>query len=418
MSFCFIHAADLHLDSPFQGVTTDAPKVAVLLRQATFDAYERLVDLCVERDALFLAIAGDVYDGADRNLRAQLRFFDGVQRLDQHGIHTFVTHGNHDALDGWSSSFSWPSRAHIFGAEEVETFTVGNDDQVEVAVSGISYRTRKEKRKLASAFHATNPELFQVALLHCSCGTSTEHETYSPCSLDDLVGRGFDYWALGHVHNRQVMHTSPWVVYSGNTQGRSIREPGPRGCTVVTVGDDGDVDLEFVPLDAVRWLSEKVDIADLDSLDALDRALAEAIERMREEGEGRPVIGQVALTGRGPLFHDLLREDNAQELLDRHREAGLDDDPLAWIQKLENRCGPEVDLEKRREASDLLGQLLSISHGLRTGHDIGEELAPALALLHENCRASNALKRLPPADLEGVLAQAELLCVDSLQASE
>jgi exonuclease SbcD len=419
MAFCFVHAADLHLDSPFKGATRELeeswPKAAQTLRSATFAAYESLIRLCRERDALFLLIAGDVYDGADRSVRAQLRFRDGLAELGRHGIRSFIVHGNHDPLDGWSSSIDWPEGARIFGGESVETDIIESGGRPVAAVSGISYPSRVEEHNLAANFHAEHPDLFRIALLHCNCGGNAGHEPYAPCKLDDLTGAGFNYWALGHVHTREILGENPHVVYPGNTQGRSIREPGERGCYVVTIDDSGRVETEFHALDAVRWLTAEVDIASLDSLNALDRAIADAIAGLRPRGAGGPVICRFSLTGRGALFGELSREGAVDDLLKRSRETGMAEDPFVWIEKIETRCGPEIDLEKRRGDDDLLGQLLRISSKARESEDMTERLAPALVDLHGNARAEKALEDLSPEELRGILAEAESLCVDMLE---
>src|SRR3990172_993244 len=146
--FSFIHAADLHLDSPFKGVIGEAPHIAEAVYSATFDAFESLINLCIEKQVNFLLIAGDVYDGRDRSLRAQLRFRDGLERLAERGISAFVVHGNHDPLKGWSNQIVWPSGVHVFGAEEVETVTFAMDGKPVAFISGISYMEAQETRNL------------------------------------------------------------------------------------------------------------------------------------------------------------------------------------------------------------------------------------------------------------------------------
>jgi len=78
--FSFIHCADLHLDSPFEGLQQVAPALARLLRDPTFQAFDQVINLALEHRVDFIIVAGDVYDGADRSLRAQLRFRDALAR--------------------------------------------------------------------------------------------------------------------------------------------------------------------------------------------------------------------------------------------------------------------------------------------------------------------------------------------------
>ena len=416
--FRFVHAADLHLDSPFKGITGTAGTVAETLRAASFQAFDALLNLCRTQNAAFLLVAGDVYDGADRSLRAQLRFRDGLAALAADGIQSFIVHGNHDPLDGWTSAIAWPPGVHIFGADHVETTLAHAGPHSLAAISGVSYRTRTERRALSRQYEPTRPDLFQIALLHCNCGRDTGHDDYVPCLPADLAALGFDYWALGHVHTRDVISTNPPIVYPGNTQGRSVREPGPRGCYVVTVHDDRHVELEFHPLHAVLWLADDVSIDDLTTIDALDRALAERTDQLRARGDTRPVVARLTLTGRGPLHHELLREGAVTELLTRAREVGLADTPFVWVQDLHVATRPTADLEALRAAPDILGSALRIAQELATAPDVNAALAPTLADLHADPRLRKLLDPLSPDALRALLTDAELLCVDLLAEKE
>lgn len=416
--FSFVHAADLHLDSPFRGITAESQTVAETLRSATFDAYDSLITLCIERKVDFLVIAGDVYDGADRSLRAQLRFRDGLAQLAEHGIRAYVVHGNHDPLDGWTSAIDWPKGVHIFSGDEVETVEVELGGQVAAAVSGISYRNRRESRKLVRHYEANRPGLFQIGLLHCNCGGNTAHEDYVPCQTTDLVQVGMDYWALGHVHTRGVLNEVPHIVYPGNTQGRNIRELAERGCYMVTVDSAVVVGLEFCPLQAVQWLTDQVSIDALDTIDALDRALMGAVEGLRERGGGCPVVCRLALTGRGPLYRELVRDDGITELQDRARESGLADTPFVWVQEIEMEARPAVDLAQLRDARDLLGQALLIGQEIQEAADLPQTLQHTLAELFDDPRARKVLQPFSAEELKSLLSDAELLCVDMLTRDE
>ena len=417
MAFTFIHAADVHLDSPFRGVSGESPEVAGVLRSATFEAYAALVDLCIERKAGFLLVAGDVYDGADRSLPAQLRFRDGLERLDARGIRSFVVHGNHDPLDGWASNLSLPASALFFGGKRVETALVEVEGTPVAAVSGISYPSRRETRHLAGMFHPEHPELFQIALLHCNCGGNQEHEPYAPCVLGDLIGAGFDYWALGHVHAAAILNRHPHVVYPGNVQGRSIREPGPRGCYVISVDDDRNVVEEFCPLDRIRWFVQEISIEGLDSVDELEKALRACLEGARQDADGHPALCRITLVGRGPLFRDLNQADALPGLLERLREEGTSEEPFVWVEKLKARCGPPIDLEQRRGEGGLLGKLLAIAGELRARGDLESALAEALGPLHGHTEAAKALDALAPERYGELLRDAETLCADLLEAA-
>jgi len=420
-SFSFIHTGDLHLDSPFKGVSTQSSAVADALRSATFEAFEALVRLCIDEQVQFLLVTGDVYDGIDRSLRAQLKFIDGLKILSEHNIPSFVVHGNHDPMGRWSSMIEWPSQVHIFGPNKVETKTVKIIDEPIASVSGISYNKQKDRRNLAQKFKANNPDLFQIAMLHCNCGGDPNHKAYAPCRLSDLTGAGFDYWALGHVHEKRILSTSPYVVYPGNPQGLSIRESDERGCYIVSVNEDKKVEIKFCPIDIIRWISIEIKIDDISSVNGLDRKIAEIIDDLREEYDGgRSVICRIILTGRGPLYRELRQENIVADFLERAQAIGLSDVPFVWVQDIDVNCQPEIDLEKRRNINDLLGQILKVSKEIRDLFPDNEDdclalkdvLIPALSELYENTRIAKLLEPLSPDDLKRLIREAELMCID------
>ncbi len=423
-NFSFIHASDLHLDSPFVGISTESEDVARALRSATFEAYDRLIELCIDKKVQFLVIAGDIYDGQDRSLRAQLKFSDGLKRLADHGIRSFVAHGNHDPLSGWSSNINWPEEVHIFQADQVETEFVELNGRPMATVSGISYGHRDERSNLSAKFEAQSTDLFQIAVLHANCGGSVSHEPYAPCRLDDLTRTGFDYWALGHFHSKEILHTNPHVVYPGNTQGLSIREQGPKGCYLVTVTRDSEVNLEFCPTDSLRWFFSELDISAMDTIDRLDGAIGQAVSVLQNQAQGRPVVCRISLTGRSPLYRELNREDVETDLLKRVREMGMASDPFAWIQAVEVDCLPEVDLNKRREINDLLGNALTVSHETsgRIQHadfeedELADVLGRSLDELYSDPRARKWIADLSTDDVRQLIKQAELLCFDLLES--
>ena len=280
MTFRFVHAADLHLDSPFKGIRETDPHVADVLRRATFDAYARLIQLCLDRRVDALLVAGDVFDGADRSLAAQVQFVQGLGRLQDAGIRAFICHGNHDPLDGWGARIPMPSNVHQFG-ERAEAIAVDPQSPSGPVVCGISYPTREVRSSLLPGFPTREPGRFTIGLLHANVDASPGHEAYAPCTLADLTATGYDYWALGHVHTRTIVRDqAPMVVYPGNTQGRHPNERGPRGVYVVDVDEQGAASPAFVAVDTVRWEQLDVQIDGLHDDSALFSGLEDAFARL------------------------------------------------------------------------------------------------------------------------------------------
>lgn len=411
----FVHAADLHLDSPFKQIGSEAPpQVAEALVRATFEAYQRIIDLCIEQQVDALLVAGDVYDGADRSLRAQREFIAGLERLDAAGIRSFVCHGNHDPLDGWEAKLDYPPGCHRFGTEW-RSVPVFQDDPERAVVTGISYPTREVRKNLVDELQTTDGR-FQIGLLHANVGGNPAHDSYAPCSVDDLSRTGIDYWALGHVHAREVLReAAPTVIYPGNPQGRHPNERGGRGVYVVEVGDDRSVHPQFHPVDVVRWEQIELDISELRSeqelLDELPRRVAELLQA----ADGRPIVFRVELHGRGPLHAPLRRPDLAKDLGEQVNAAFESRDPFAWCERITDRTAPEIDRQARSEGADFVAELLRLSSAAQADLEQLAGLAPELDPLYGNQRFRFMREEAPrDQDLADLLQEAEEIALDLL----
>ena len=414
----FVHASDLHLDTPLGGLMDAEEDLARFFHSATFQAWDNIVDLCLERAVDFLLLAGDMYDGEDRSLKAQLAFRDGLMRLAEEGIPAFVVHGNHDPLDSWASTISWPELAHFFGAK-VESVPYMKDGKQQAIIHGVSFPQRDVKTNLANLFECTEASVPQIGLLHCNVGTDTGHEPYAPCSLQDLEAAGMDYWALGHVHSASVLESSsPMVVYPGNSQGLHRNETGPRGCYAVSLEEGGPAEAEFVPTDAVRWERASVDIGELMSEEDLLSKISTCIDEVQRRAEDRPSIMSLSFEGRGPLHDELRYPAYSEDVITEARQYGLTLSPVVWVDRLEDDTRPEVDLEARRQAEDVLGDLLRLADEYRNDPERLEELRESLDDLYGHRRAGRFLDEPDRAELLEVLEQAESLCVDRLLEGE
>ena len=418
----FVHAADLHLDSPFRGIRSEAPDyVAERLRRATFDAYDRIIDLCLREQVDALLVAGDIYDGADRSLRAQLRFVEGLRRLDDAGIRSFICHGNHDPLDGWEARLDLPAGCVRFGPG-VSGQPVFPGQPERARVYGVSYPHREVRENLAPLFgEARAGGGFNIGLLHANVGGHPEHDSYAPCTVADLAETGLDYWALGHVHTRQVLQGErPAVVYPGNPQGRHPGETGARGVYLVDVDDRGGVGLDFRPVDVVRWELLGVGISGLGTeqelLDAVDRAADSCLEA----ADGRPVVFRLSLSGRGPLHRWLSQQDTMAEIRERlnERSAGLRD--WMWCERIQRDTGSPVDREQVALREDFAGDLARIGRGMREDPEALAGLRESLRSLYVSSNASQHLRSDLPSDeeLRELLDAAEDECLAALVGDE
>jgi len=414
-NFSFIHTADLHLDSPFSGLRQVDGEIASLLKDATFRAFDNVVELALKNKVDFLLVAGDVYDAADRSLRAQLKFADGLKNLSDSGILSFVCHGNHDPLDGWSASLHWPEGAHIFGPQ-LDSVSVKVKGEEAVCVHGISYPSAEIDSSFGGGFRRQGSQPFQIGLLHCSVGSDPAHVTYAPRTTDELVAANLDYWALGHVHTYRVLKDGhPFIAYPGNTQGLHIREAGPRGSLVVQVDGQGAVHGRFEPVDAIRWLSSKLQIDDLETEAELIEVLEGTCDEIRHQAEGRPAIARITLSGRGVLHPVLRRPQVAEDLTERLRETGMELAPPVWVEQIQVKTNSPIDLALRRKSADFVGEVLRL---IESSRQTPERLQEMVNELYNDRRGRRFLETPAEDELLELLNEVESMCVDELVTEE
>ena len=386
MKFRFIHAADLHLDSPFKGISAEHPTVAEILQNATFNAYEKLIQLCLEREVDALLVAGDVFDSADRSLKAQVQFIKGLKRLKDANIRAFICHGNHDPLDGWGAGVEMPSNVHQFGPS-AEAVPLDSEVTSGPLVCGISYRTREMRKSLLSGFPSYDPERFTIGLLHANVGGSAEHDAYAPCSVDDLVAIGYDYWALGHVHTGDILREiSPRVVYPGNTQGRHPNERGARGVYVVEVDERGDMSSEFVAVDAVRWDRLDVPIDGIEDANALFSHVDKEVERLLNEAAGCHLVYRVQLIGRGPMHQEMAQPGAIRELEEQLNSVGLDHRPFTLCGEVLDHTSSSLNRDALSRGQDFVGEFLALTKKVSGHESLFAKLRQELSPLYENPR--------------------------------
>jgi exonuclease SbcD len=400
--FRFVHAADLHLDTPFVALGRVAPDIAGRLRNASLEAFDALVGMAVEREAAFVIFAGDIYNSADRGVRAQLRFLRGVERLGQHGIRVFVAHGNHDPLDGWSAVRRHPANLTVFGADMVDPQRVGPPDQPWAHLYGISYPRRDVTENLALRFKRQDAPGLHIGVLHANVGNQAEYPAYSPCTVADLAATGMDYWALGHIHQYQrLAEGRPWIIYPGSLQAVKSSETGPRGAVMVEVSGSAVQSVEFAALDRVRFARVEVDIAGEPDLRSLQKAiLAHAVSGATD------LLLTVTLTGRGPLHRDLRRPGALDDLVREVRDELGTASPFVWVDRIVDRTGTELDREAIARRGDFSSELIRLSRDLRARPQVLEEMTREVWRLGE---------RFDMDDPESLLREAEERALDLLE---
>lgn len=414
----FIHAADLHLDSPFKGMSALPERVRERVRESTFEALKGLVALAVEKRVDFVLVSGDVYDLSDRSLRAQIRFQKAMEQLAAAGIPAYIIHGNHDPEDGRAAKLVWPADVHFFASEDVQTYQVMKQDRGMIAeIHGISYRSAAVTENLALKFKRGTNQVCQIGLLHTNVDGDPQHDNYAPCSKQDLLDRGLNYWALGHVHTRNVLQEQPAIVYPGNLQGRSIRETGPRGCYIVEMNEQGQSDLTFQALDKVRWFQEKLSVTDIQTEQELKDRVGELLDQLRHKADGRDGIVRIVLEGRSGI-HERLRKGRAlQDLLEELREEEVQRSCFMWIESMEDHTASELDLTAALQEKSFLGDLLRYAAAIHNDEDLLKDFASeALAALQGLPQSAGNPAAASEEQLREWLRAAEILAADLLSA--
>ena len=377
-SFRFLHAADIHVDSPLRGLSGHEGNAVERVRTATREALEQLVSFAIMEQVDFLIIAGDLYDGDWRDYNTGLFFVGQMGRLWEAHIPVYLIHGNHDAASQISKHLELPENVHIFSARKPKTFYL---EELNVALHGQSFQQRAVLDNIAIGYPAPVPGVFNIGVLHTGLGGQNDHDNYAPCSRDDLVNKGYHYWALGHVHKAQVLCKRPHIVFSGNLQGRHVRETGAKGAYLVTVEDSESIDLEFVPCDVVRWTKLSVGLQDAKSIsDVTDRvrsALQSAVDR---EAEGRLMACRIVFEGRTEAYEQLVGSED--EILAQARACALGlGDAVAWIEKIVNNTRSVAEPQILAQKEDAIGELLRMLHDAGSDDILTAEIADDIGAL-------------------------------------
>jgi DNA repair exonuclease SbcCD nuclease subunit len=300
--FRFLHAADIHLDSPLKGLEAYQDAPVEQIRSATRRAFDNLVDLAIQEEVAFVLLAGDLFDGDWKDYNTGIYFMNRMGRLKEAGIEVFMVSGNHDAASQISRALHLPDNVKLFSHKKPETRVL---DNLDVAIHGQSFPSRAVSDDLTRHYPQGQQGHFNIGLLHTALTGRPGHEPYAPCTLDGLKSKGYQYWALGHVHQREEVSREPWIIFPGNIQGRHIRETGPKGCTLVTVDEGEVVGVEHCDTDVLRWALCRVDVSGCKTNEECLDSVRQAFEGELGRAEGRPVAVRLSLEGATPLHTNL-----------------------------------------------------------------------------------------------------------------
>jgi DNA repair exonuclease SbcCD nuclease subunit len=387
LEFTFIHAADIHLDSPLRGLENYDGAPVEKIRNATREAFKNLVDLAIDKKVAFLLIAGDLYDGDWRDYNTGLFFISQMSRLQKEKINVFLIRGNHDAANLMTKELKLPDNVIQFSVDHPETVMM---EELNVALHGQGFVSRAVSENMAKFYPPKKEGYLNIGLLHTSATGREGHENYAPCSIEDLREKGYDYWALGHIHLREVLNEkNPVILFPGNIQGRHVRETGNKGCTIVTV-KEGQIDhFEHYALDVLRWEICEVDASACETVDDVIDAAREQLESVRDQSEGRFLAVRFRIVGVSDAHQALLAEKDhvINNLRSMALEVGYGD---IWIEKVKIQTSRKIDIAELKEKSTPIASILDYIEQL------GEDPEIFTLLLNEFSELQKAL----PTDLK------------------
>lgn len=415
----FLHCADLHIDSPLRGLARYEGAPIDEIRAAARHAFDNLVDLAVDEAVACLVIAGDLYDGDRDDYNTALFLQRHFERLRDEGIAVTLACGNHDAVSEITRRLRPPDNVHVFSHKEAQTYIF---EEVGLAFHGRSYPTRDVADDLSATYPDPIPGLVNVGVLHTCLDGRPGHDSYAPCRPDALVARGYRYWALGHVHAREVQQLDgAWLVFPGNLQGRNARETGPKGATLVTYSDEGIISAEPWALDVVRWLRLDVNAADSCSVDDVLARASDALSELPAEGPLHAI--RLCVVGATRAHDDLWRERD--QWVNQLRADAMGAAGRVWLEKVEINTRLVGDRRDAHVLGDAVGAVHAVVAAYREDESARADLLDVLAPLRSKLGAD--LKQLrevgmpdisSPAWLKAELDTIEMLLVAQLQEQE
>lgn len=359
--FDFIHAADIHLDSPMRGLARYDGAPIECIENCTREAFTNLIDCAIEESVRFIVIAGDLYDGDWRDFNTGLFFVREMARLQEAGIRVVLLYGNHDAVNGMTRALDLPGNVHCFHHKHPGTIEF---EDLGVALHGQSFERRDVIDNIARDYPVPRPGMLNIGVLHTALEGNSQHAAYAPCTLAELAAKGYDYWALGHVHQAAVLHEEPYIVFPGNLQGRHARECGPKGAYRVAIRD-GVVDaLEPFPCDVMRWTELKITADGIDERHKLTGRIMQALDAAVNAAEARILAARITVTGRLGCYDEIVRNEERFSAEVRAAAVSLAGD-RAWIEKVRLKIKPAMGSNdpQRQDAVAELAQLLSGAGG-------------------------------------------------------
>ncbi len=372
----FIHTADIHLDSPLTGLSTYPDAPVEMLRTATRDAFSNLITEAIEQQVDFMVIAGDLYDGTWKDHNTGIYFSKEMGHLKKAGIPVYLLFGNHDAESEMTKKLQLPDNVFCFDTRKPTTFRLEN---LKVAIHGHSFKEKETTENLVTGYPKPVQGMFNIGVLHTALEGNSAHANYAPCSLDELHAKGYDYWALGHVHDYQIWKSVSTVVFPGNLQGRHICETGPRGAVLVAADECGIQEINRIFVDVLRWNSLEVDVTQCKKLSEVVSTIGKALEIFVENSSSNiPSAVRITVTGKTSAHGDLFGLESQLRAEVLALAASIGGTERLWIEKVKVGTSEVDDGEAIKARADALSDLQDILLAAESDQDFIKNLRDEL----------------------------------------
>jgi DNA repair exonuclease SbcCD nuclease subunit len=416
----FIHAADLHIESPYRGFSNMNPALGDRLIKLGFNAFDNLIHTCIEKSIDFLLIAGDSFDSSNVSLSAQYRFIRGLQKLSDENIPVYIVCGNHDPLISWIKSIHLPSNVHVFPGNEVSRIFFEKENEQRAHIYGVSFEEKEENRSLADQFKVEDQNIFSIGLLHGTFAGREHNNPYCPMTMEQLQRSGMHYWALGHIHKREIINEqSPTVVYSGNLQGRHFNETGEKGVYYVEVDNKNKVNPTFIALSEMVFLRENIVLNEEDNL----TTVIHKIETLKEHllDKFGVVMLRLTLTGNTNVSNVLSDTNELAGLVDTLNDSINYNDQFVYLSSIENDTSPIINWEERMNGDDFVADLMRRYEKLMNDDDLQKEV---INQIKKEINSSSVFRKIKKynledkLDLSDVFHQAKVKSISELIATK
>lgn len=350
----FIHCADLHLDSPFKGMGYLPDKIFSSIRESTFQAFDNIVNYAIDYEVDFVVIVGDLFDEDKRSLKAQLHLKQGFEKLNEKQINVYISHGNHDHLAGKFHQVTYPNNVYIFPSEEVTYFDFKKNNTT-AKIYGFSYENRSVNEPKVKEYRKVDHADYHIATLHGSIHTNTAHDVYAPFKIQELKELPFDYWALGHIHQREVLSEHPVILYPGNPQARHMKEAAEKSCTYVKLSQTGH-QLENLSTDSIRFQQQHIDASSCESIEEIHQFVEEMKTKLRMNKKA--ILLRVQLEVNHQNLGQKLEKSLLDDLLDIWNEGEEQEGNWVWIVSLSVKQKNSWDRQQLIKGNHFIGELL------------------------------------------------------------